>query len=138
MLRILLLSAVLLSSCTTPRQYFPALGTNLPFSSAVLAGNTLYVSGHLGLDPETGQAPADPKVEVELMLNAFATTLKRAGMSMNNLVQAQVYCSDVALYTMFNTAYRKRFQSRFPTRAFVGSGKLLRGCRFEMLGIATR
>jgi 2-iminobutanoate/2-iminopropanoate deaminase len=138
MLRILLLSAVLLSSCTTPRQYFPALGTNLPFSKAVLEGNTLYVSGHLGLSAKTGQAPADPKVEVELMLNAFATTLKRAGMSMNNLVQVQVYCSDVALYDMFNAAYRKRFKNQFPTRAFIGSGKLLRGCRFEILGVATR
>jgi hypothetical protein len=55
---------------------------------------------------------------------------------MDDLVQVQVHCSDVGLYQVFNDAYRARFSGAFPARAFLGSGTLLRGCRFEMLGIA--
>ena len=57
---------------------------------------------------------------------------------MDDLVQVQVFCSDVGLYDTFNAAYRARFSGEFPARAFIGSGTLLRGCRFEMLGIAVR
>ena len=53
-----------------------------------------------------------------------------------NLVRVKVYCSDVSLYTTFNDLYRARFKKGdFPTRAFIGSGPLLRGCKFEISGI---
>jgi len=138
MLRISLLSALLFSACAEPRQYTSAADANLPFSSGVLVGDTFYVSGHLGLDKDTKQAPADPAVEAELLLDAFSATLAKAGMGMDNLVQVQVFCTNVGLYKTFNSAYRKRFNGTFPSRAFVGAATLLRGCRFEMLGIALR
>ncbi len=138
MLRISLLSVLLFSACTAPRQYTSATDPNLPFSSGVLVGDTFYVAGHLGLDKETSQAPADPTVEAGLLMDAFSATLAKAGMSMDDLVQVQVYCTDLALYKTFNTIYRGRFHGEFPSRAFVGCATLLRGCRFEMLGIARR
>ena len=57
-------------------------------------------------------------------------------MSMDDLVSVQVYCSDVSLFDTFNGVYRGYFHGNYPARAFLGSGKLLFGARFEVLGIA--
>ena len=134
------LIAALLASvcgCSPARQYFAPDDPSLPFSSAVLSGDTLYVSGHLGLDPATGTRPDAAADEAAAMLDRFAATLARAEMGMDDLVQVQVFCSDTSLYSTFNDVYRARFGS-FPARAFIGSGQLLKGCRFEMLGVAVR
>ena len=128
-----------LGACAAPRKVFPGTNPDLPFSSAVQVGNTLYVAGHLGVDPATGQVPADPAAEVRIMLDRFAATIERAGMTMDDLVQVQVHCADVSLYDTFNGIYRARFTGGdFPSRAFIGSGPLLFGMRFEMQAIAIR
>ncbi|HIA99906.1 MAG TPA: RidA family protein [Gemmatimonadetes bacterium] len=106
-----------------------------PFSGAVLAGNTLYISGTLGLDAD-GEVPAAVDVEARNVLNNIRGQLQDAGMTMDDLVLVQVYCSDVAFYDTFNEVYRTYFSAEFPARAFLGSGTLLRGARFEVMGIA--
>lgn len=121
-----------------PIRRHPGSNPELPFSQAVEVGRTVYLAGHLGLDPASGTPPADPADEAERMLDAFGATLDRVGAGFGDLVQVQVFCSDVALYDVFNRAYAARFDGEFPARAFVGSGPLLRGARFEMLGIAVR
>jgi enamine deaminase RidA (YjgF/YER057c/UK114 family) len=50
----------------------------------------------------------------------------------------QVFCPDLSLYDQFNAVYRTYFTDHFPARAFVGSGPLLRGGHFEILGTAIR
>jgi 2-iminobutanoate/2-iminopropanoate deaminase len=110
----------------------------LPFSNGVLVGDTLYLAGTLGLDPETGQPPDDPAEEARLALDGLQRTLAKAGMTMDDLVYVQVFCSDVALYDDFNSVYRTYFKNGFPARAFIGSGPLLRGARFEVQGIAVK
>ena len=127
-----------LSACAGARTHVPGDDPDLPFSRGVLVGNTFYVAGHLGLDPATRRAPTDPSVEAGLMLDAFARTLAKVQLTMDDLVSVQVYCSDVGLYDQFNAVYRARFAERFPARAFIGSGTLLRGARFEIQGIAVR
>ena len=131
-----LLALALLGSCSSSRTFYSPPNPELPFSNAVRVGDTLYVAGHLGLDEATQRAPADPRAEAELLLDAFGATVARGGMSMDDLVMVQVFCSDVALYDVFNSVYRERFAAEFPARAFLGSGPLLFGCRFEMLGTA--
>lgn len=111
---------------------------NFPFSDAVWAGDTLYLSGHLGLDPGTGLPPASASDEARLMLDAFKKTVETAGLTMQDLVFMQVFCSDVSLFEEFNAVYRLYFQSGFPARAFLGSGKLLFNARFEVQGIAVK
>lgn len=108
----------------------------LPFSNGVLAGNTFYMSGHIGLDPATKKPPADAEQEARLMLDAFRETLSRANLKMADLVLVQVFCSDVSLFDKFNAVYRMYFDGEFPARAFIGSGPLLFGARFEIQGIA--
>ena len=75
----------------------------------------------------------------ETLKRRHAKTLARAGMTMDDLVSVQVFCSDVSLYHTFNAEYARRFvAAEFPARAFLGSGPLLRGCRFEVSGVAVR
>lgn len=112
---------------------------NLPFSDAVWAGDTLYLSGHLGLEAATGKPPASATDEAKLVLDAFKKTLEAAGLGMNNLVSVQIFCPDVSLFNEFNAVYRTYFTGEaFPARAFLGSGELLFGARFEVQGIASR
>jgi len=110
----------------------------LPFSDAVLAGNTLYLAGRIGIDPETGKPPAELEKEIRLLLDGMKATLKEADMTMDDLVSVQIFCPDLTLYEKFNEIYRTYFITNFPARAFIGSGPLLRGGRFEAQGVAVR
>lgn len=110
----------------------------LPFSNGVLVGDTYYMSGHIGFDPTTKRPPADAEQEARLMLDAFRETLSRASLTMADLVFVQVFCSDVSLFDRFNAVYRTYFDGEFPARAFIGSGPLLFGARFEVQGIAVK
>jgi enamine deaminase RidA (YjgF/YER057c/UK114 family) len=114
----------------------------LPFSHGVLAGDLYFVAGTLGVDPATGKPPADVEQEVRAMLDDFRKKLALAGLTMDDLVQVQVFCPDLSLYDTFNRIYAGYFAAcsggGFPARAFIGSGPLLRGCRFEITGIAAR
>ena len=114
----------------------PGRSVEAPFSDAILAGDTLYLSGRLGL--ENGQLPADPQQEARNILDQIQAVLEQAGMTMDDLVSVQVFCSDVAHFGDFNAVYTSYFSDAPPARAFVGSGTLLRGARFEVAGIAVR
>ena len=110
----------------------------LPYSDAMLVGNTLYLAGKIGIDPQTGKPPEDVEKEIRLLLDGMKTTLAAANMTMDDLVSVQVFCPDLSLYEKFNEIYRTYFTKNFPARAFIGSGPLLRGGRFEMQGVAVR
>jgi 2-iminobutanoate/2-iminopropanoate deaminase len=110
----------------------------LPFSDGVLVGDTLYLAGKIGVDPETGRAPEDVEKEIRILLDGMKTTLAAADMTMDDLVSVQIFCPDLSLYEKFNEIYRTYFSKDFPARAFIGSGPLLRGGRFESQGIAVR
>jgi len=116
----------------------PNRPTGLPFSDAVLIGNTLYISGRIGLDPTTGLAPSDVDAEMEFLFSGFQAVLRQAGMSMDDLVWVRVHCPEVSLWERFNATYVKFFSREFPARAFLGSGPLLKNGRFEMLGMAVK
>jgi 2-iminobutanoate/2-iminopropanoate deaminase len=109
-----------------------------PYSSGVLVNGTYYVSGSLGVDPATGKVPADAEAEAHLVLDSVKQTLERAGLTMSDLVSVTIYCTDLDLYDKFNAVYRSYFQEHYPSRAFVGVAKLVRGARFEVAGIAVK
>jgi 2-iminobutanoate/2-iminopropanoate deaminase len=115
-----------------------AARATLPFSEGVMVGDTLYVAGHLGLDPATGQAPANAEVEARIVMDAVKKTVEQAGLHMNDLVTVTVFCTDLGLYDSFNGVYRTYFQGQYPARAFIGAATLLRGGHYEVLGVAIR
>jgi len=142
MLRIALPALMLLIATSLQaedRKYIVASPqSNLPFSNGVMVGDTLYIAGHLGLEPQSGKPPADAEEEAKLVMDAVKKTVEDAGMTMADIVMIQVHCPDLSLYSTFNKVYRTYFQETFPARAFLGSGKLLRDARFEVLGVAVR
>ncbi len=64
----------------------PNRPAGLPFSDAVLVGNTLYISGRIGLDPATGNAPESIDAEIDFLFGGFQSVLREAGMAMDDLV----------------------------------------------------
>ncbi|HEY0161086.1 MAG TPA: RidA family protein [Edaphobacter sp.] len=110
-----------------------------PFSDAVLVdGKTLYLSGQIGLLPGTTTVPETAEEEAHLVMQGFQRVLAMAGMTMDNLVSVQIFASDVSLWERFNVVYRTYFNDKLPARAFLGSGTLLFGARFELQGIAVK
>lgn len=109
-----------------------------PFSEAVLAGNTLYVAGQIGVDLTAQKMALTPEQEARNALDAMKKIIESAGMTMDDLVSVQVFCSDVANFDAFNGVYRTYFHGHYPARAFVGSGKLLFNARYEVMGIAVK
>jgi reactive intermediate/imine deaminase len=117
----------------------PGRAVAAPFSDAVLVGDTLYLAGRIGFVPGTREIPATAEEEARNVLDQFKTVLAESGMTMDDLVSVQVYCSDVSLFDTWNKVYPTYFKSKeLPARAFLGSGKLLFGARFEMQAIAVR
>lgn len=129
-----------MKSDSTERRYInlPNRRPNLPFSDAVVDGDTVYLSGRIGLDPATGKPPADAEQEARLMLDGFKAVLAAEGLAMDDMVQVQIFCSDVSLFDRFNAIYRTYFTGSLPARAFLGSGPLLFGAKFEIIGIARK
>lgn len=126
----------------TPRTYVDPRTNTLnqndpPFSGSVKVRDTLYISGQIGLGPDR-KPPADVTAEAKLVMEALKNQVVRQGMTMDDLVSVQIFCSDVKHYDAFNAVYRTYFTREFPARAFLGSGTLLFGARFEVMGVAVK
>ena len=111
---------------------------NLPFSDAVRAGDTYYVAGRIDLDEGTMRLPSDARAEAVLVMDGLRGVLERCGLAMSDLVQVTIYTPDTSLYDLFNEVYVSYFEGPLPARAFLGSGPLLFGARFEVTAIAVR
>jgi len=137
-----------ISWAATPVTHFPAGGpmpagattpaAGPPFSAAVMAGDTLYISGTVDIDRATGKPPADATDGARMVLDNIRKTVEGAGLTMDDLVWVQIFTSDLANYAAFNEVYRTYFKSAPPARAFIGAGSLLGGAHFEAMGIAVR
>ena len=120
------------------REYFSA-DPSRPFADAVLVdGKTLYISGRIGLIPGTTTVPETMEEEAHLVMQDLQRVLAMAGMGLGDLVSLQIFASDVSLWERFNAVYRGYFEGQLPPRAFLGSGTLLFGARFELQGIAVK
>lgn len=137
---LILLAAALSYSEKSGHRYInlPTRPSTAPFSNAVLAGNTLYISGNIGLDPKTRKPPEDLEQEIRMVLDQMKTTLGEAGMTMDDVVSVQVFCPDLSLYEKYNAIYRTYFSTDLPARSFIGSGPLLFGGHFEVNAIAVK
>jgi 2-iminobutanoate/2-iminopropanoate deaminase len=120
------------------RRYF-ANDPSLPFADAVLIDEkTLYLSGRIGVIPGTRSVPDSAEEEAHLVMQDLGSVLALAGMTLDDIVTLQIFASDVSLWERFNAVYRTYFSGQLPPRAFLGSGVLLFGARFEVQGIAVK
>lgn len=117
---------------SAPRQAF-APGANL--SSAVKAGNRLYVSGVLGHTPETAGKATEQTREV---MARIRKTLESAGYTPADVVDGLVYLTDLSQFPQMNDEYRAFFGKDFPARATVGTGLVAAGAVVEIMVTAVK
>ena len=110
---------------------------HLPLSNGVLVGDTLYMSGAIGVSASQ-KTPPSPEEEARATMEQVKQTLEQAGMTMDDVVSVQVFCSDLANYDAFNKVYATYFHDDYPARAFIGVDKLVLGARYEVMGIAVK
>ncbi|MDY5767540.1 MAG: RidA family protein [Alloprevotella sp.] len=110
-----------------------------PYSQAVEAGNTLYVSGQLPINPATGQfAEGGIKELTAQSLTNMKAILEAAGMSFDNVVKTTVFLADMADFADMNEVYAQFFAAPFPARSAVAVKTLPKGARVEIECIAVR
>ena len=91
-----------------------------PYSQAIQVNNTLYLAGQIALDPITGQM-VENKIEVQThrVMKNLGAVLSEAGFSFNDVVQSQVFLSDLNHYKPMNKIYAEYFSNKPPARAVV-------------------
>jgi 2-iminobutanoate/2-iminopropanoate deaminase len=115
------------------------LPANLPFSEAVRVGDTLYLSGQIGIVPGTLTLVSGGTAgETRQVMENIKASLKAHGYSMSDLVKCTVMLADIAEWDEFNEVYRTYFSGRYPARSAFGANALALGAHVEVECIASR
>lgn len=125
---------------SAPVEYYNSgrvLPTTLPFSEAVRVGDTLYLSGQVGIAPGTMKlVPGGIKEEARQTMENIRISLEANSFSMSNVVKCTVMLADIAEWATFNEVYRTFFTAPFPARSALGANGLALGARVEVECIA--
>ena len=109
-----------------------------PYSSAMIVGNLVYVSGQSGRDPVTDVVAEDIETQTEQVLANIRTILEAAGSSMSKVVRCGVFLTDMNEFTRMNAVYERMFAGHKPARTTVAVSELPGpGLRVEIDAIAT-
>jgi 2-iminobutanoate/2-iminopropanoate deaminase len=110
-----------------------------PYSQAVRVGNMLYLSGQLGLDPATGKlVGAGFEAQARQALKNQKAILEAAGFSLKDVVQCQVFFTDLDNYQKFNEIYKEYFSESFPARAVLEVSRIPADGLVEIMMVADR
>lgn len=109
-----------------------------PYSQAVRAGNTLFCSGQIAIDPATGELVDDDNVNVQTaqVMKNLAAVLAAAGADFSNVVKTTIYLINMGDFARVNAVYAKSFSSVPPARATVAVNSLPKGALVEIEAIA--
>lgn len=108
-----------------------------PYSQSVLAGNILFISGQLPIDPETGKfAGNNIKSQTEQSLKNIESILEKAGCTMDNVVKTTVLLNDMGDFAKMNEVYAKFFTKDYPARAAYEVAKLPKDALVEIEAVA--
>ena len=114
------------------------LPANLPFSEAVRVGDTLYLSGQIGVIPGSLKLiPGGTREEAEQAMQNIKTTLAAHGRSMADIIKCTVMLADMTEWPAFNEVYQRFFKAPYPARSAFGANGLALGARVEVECIAT-
>ncbi len=105
-----------------------AIGT---YSQAVRCGDTLYLSGQIGLDPASGQLVEGVENQIQRVFANLKAVAEAAGASLGNVAKLTVYLTDLANFARVNEAMAQYFSQPYPARAVVGVASLPRGALIE-------
>jgi 2-iminobutanoate/2-iminopropanoate deaminase len=116
-----------------------APNTGLPFSPGILAGNTLYISGHLGRDPATNNlVSGGVEAETRQSLANIREVLRAANMDFKDVTTVTAYITSFSDFPKFNAIYREAFPTDQPARATVQVAALNDGAHVELQMIAVK
>jgi len=104
-----------------------------PYSQAVAAGNLLFASGQIPLDPETNElVQGDIEVQTERVLMNLMEVLREAKMTATNVVKTTVYLTDLADFSKMNAVYEKYLGKEPPARSTIQAAGLPKGVKVEI------
>lgn len=108
-----------------------------PYSQAVKAGNMVFCSGQIPIDPATGEfVSSDVAEQTTQVLKNLSAVLEAAGTNLNNVVKTTVFLADMNDFTAMNEIYAEFFSENKPARATVQAARLPRDARVEIECIA--
>ena len=108
-----------------------------PYSQAIKAGNVLYLSGQIGMNPATGELVSDDvKEQTARALQNMKAVLAAAGAGPENVVKTTVFLTDMADFQAVNSVYAETFSFDAPARSCVAVAALPKGARVEVEAVA--
>jgi 2-iminobutanoate/2-iminopropanoate deaminase len=109
-----------------------------PYSSALRAGQLLFISGQVPTDPATGTlVEGDIEVQTRRVLENIKALLVEARLTLDHIVRTTVFLADMDDFAAMNAAYRSYFNEPFPARSTVQAARLPRNARLEIDAIAS-
>lgn len=110
-----------------------------PYNQAILAGDTLYISGQICIDPKTGELKKkDIQEETHMVMNNLRAILQAAGMKFSNVVKTTIFITDMNSFSEINEVYGKYFEGDFPARETVQVAALPKFVNVEISMIAVK
>lgn len=106
------------------------------YSQAMVAGQLVFVSGQLPIHPDSGEIKASIEEQTQQVMTNLENILIASGSSMDKVVKATVYISDISLWGKVNEIYAMHFGSHKPARAMVPTRDLHFGCLIEVEAVA--
>ena len=108
-----------------------------PYSQAVRAGNLVFASGQIPIDPATGQfVPGGIAEQTEQVLRNLTAVFEGAGLTLKQVIKTTVFLADMDDFTAMNEVYGRFFVEQPPARATVEAARLPRDARVEIEAIA--
>jgi len=111
-------------------------GTPVPFSQGTKANGFVFVAGQMGIDKDVKLAGPDIEAQTEMAIDNMEAVLAEAGLTLKDVVKANIFITDVTDFAGFNKVYAKRFGAPFPARATVITALLIPGAKVEIEAIA--
>jgi len=110
-----------------------------PYSQAVFAGNELFCSGQIALDPQSGElSGSDAAAQAEQALRNLGAVLEAGGMSYADVVKTTIFLIDMNDFAAVNEVYAKYFDAAKPARSTIAVAALPKGARVEIEALAKR
>lgn len=109
-----------------------------PYSHAIQAGNTLYTSGQLGINPATGAIPEGVEAQAEQAMKNLGAVLNAAGMEYADVVKTTVFLKNMSDFAAINAIYAKYFITDAPARSCVAVATLPKDGLYEIEAIAVK
>jgi 2-iminobutanoate/2-iminopropanoate deaminase len=114
----------------------PGRTSTAPISPATIAGDLVFTSGQIGIDPKTGQMPETLEAQAEQVLVNLKTVLEAAGTDMSRVLKTTVFLADMNDYGAMNEVYKRHFKADPPARSAVQVAKLPANAKIEIEAVA--